>query len=229
VLEGRFGLFRTHVQQANFPFAFERVTADLGEVWESRRISFKPYPCAHVVHPFLDALLALRREGLRAADVEHIDCRIAGYMVPVVCEPAQGKQHPASDAQARTALQFSLAEALVTGKLDVTAYSAAALQDPAILALARRIGYTIDDSAPDSRTFRGWIVATTRDGRRHEHIEPFNRGSPDHPLSPADVLDKFHTNASTRVAREAADRIERFVMNIEREPSLEPLFAACSP
>ena len=229
VLEGRFGLFRTHVQQPDFPFAFERVTDALGHTWESRRISFKPYPCAHVVHPFLDAVLALRREGLRAEDVEHIDCRIAGYMVPVVCEPAVGKQHPASDAQARTALQFSLAEALVTGKLDVTAYSPPALNDPAILALAKRIGYTIDDTAPDSRTFRGWIVAATRDGRRHERIEPFNRGSPDHPLSRAEVIDKFRTNAAMRIDRDASGRIERFVMDLEHAPSLDPLIIACCP
>lgn len=229
VLEGRFGVFRTHVQQNGFPFAFERITAGLGESWESRRISFKPYPCAHVVHPFLDAALALHREGLRIDDIEHIECRIAGYMVPVVCEPLHTKRQPASDAQARTSLQYSLAEALVTGKLDATAYSPAALRDPAILALAGRIAYTIDATAPDSKTFRGWIVVTTRDGRRIERIESSNRGSPDHPLSPEEVRQKFRSNAATRIQPNAAFDIERFVDDLEREPSMDALLAACSP
>jgi hypothetical protein len=36
-------------------------------------------------------------------------------------------------------------------------------------------------------------------------------------------------NAATRIERAAADRIERFVMGIEREPSLDPLMEACTP
>jgi 2-methylcitrate dehydratase PrpD len=229
VLEGRFGLFRSHVQQPNYPFAFERITAELGDVWESRRISFKPYPCAHVVHPFLDAILALYREGLRAESVERIECRIAGYMAPVVCEPYVTKIEPASDAQARTSLQFSLAEALVTGHLDAQSYSREALRDPRILALARRIHYTIDDAAPDSRQFRGWVVVTTKDGRTLERIERFNRGSPDQPLRPDEVRDKFLRNATTRLRPRAAKSVAGFVEVIESRDALTPLFNACNP
>jgi 2-methylcitrate dehydratase PrpD len=229
VLEGRFGLFRSHVQQPGYAFAFERVTEGLGDVWESRCISFKPYPCAHVLHPFLDAILALHREGLRAEAVERIECPIARYMVPVVCEPAAGKKQPASDAQARTSLQFSLAEALVTGRLDALSYSDTALRDPRILALAQRVEYSIDDAAPDSRHFKGWVVAMTRDGRRCEKIEPFNRGSPDHPLRPDEVREKFQRNAATRIRSDAAAALEEFVMGFESNHGLARLFELCSP
>src|ERR1700694_517463 len=111
-LARRFGLFKTHVQQHDFPFAWNRVLTGLGREWESRRISFKPYPCAHVIHPFLDAILALHRDGLYAADIQRVVCPIAEYMIRVVCEPVHEKRRPASDAQARTSLQYSLAEAL---------------------------------------------------------------------------------------------------------------------
>lgn len=228
VVEGRFGLLHSHVQQPGYAFAFDRITRGLGSEWESRRISFKPYPCAHVLHPFLDAILALRDQGLTAAGTKRIECRIARYMVPVVCEPAAGKRQPASDAQARTSLQFSVAEALVTGRLDASSYSAAALRDPRILSLAQRVDYAIDESAPDSRQFKGWIIAETDDGQRLERIEPFNRGSPDHPLRPDEVLDKFHRNAASRLAPGAAASLERFVLDLEAQPGLAPLFAACS-
>ena len=229
VMEGDFGLFRSHVQQPGYAFAFDRITQGLGKEWESRRISFKPYPCAHVLHPFLDAILALHRDGLTADAVERIECRIARYMVPVVCEPAAGKQRPVSDAQARTSLQFSLAEALVTARLDASSYSAAALRDPRILSLAQRVEYTIDETAPDSRQFKGWIIVETRDGRRLEKIESFNRGGPDHPLRPDEVREKYHRNAATRIRTDAAASLERFVMDLETQPGLPPLFAACSP
>ena len=228
VVEGRFGVFRSHVQQPGFAFTFERVTRDLGTQWESRHISFKPYPCAHVLHPFLDAILALRAEGLTAQAVERIDCPIADYQVPVVCEPADTKRRPVSDAQARTSLPFSLAEALVTGRLDASSYSARALHDPTILSLAERIRYVPDTSAPDSRQYKGWVIATTRDGRRHERVEAFNRGSLENPLSPHDVRDKFRHNAATCLPPTQVATIERLVLDLEQQSDTRSLLAACA-
>ncbi|MBI3938496.1 MAG: MmgE/PrpD family protein [Betaproteobacteria bacterium] len=50
-------------------------TGRFGETWESRNISFKPYPAAHVIHSFLDAILHLyRKEGPRAEQIERIIC-----------------------------------------------------------------------------------------------------------------------------------------------------------
>jgi 2-methylcitrate dehydratase PrpD len=228
VVEGRFGLFRSHVQQPDYAFAFERVTEDLGGRWESRGVSFKPYPCAHVLHPFLDAVLALHRDGLRAQDVARIECPIARYMLPVVCEPVAEKKRPASDAQARTSLHYSVAEALATGRLDVSSYSDAALADPRILALADRVDYTVDESAPGTRHYKGWVIAHTSDGRRLEKIEPINRGNPDYPMRDDEVIAKFRVNAGTRLDERQARRIEEFVTHIETRENAGQLLDACA-
>ncbi len=73
VLEGRFGLFASHLQDASLPKAFGRVVDDLGTRWDSRDASFKPFPAAHVLHPYIDLVLRLReqhgiRPGRRAVD-----------------------------------------------------------------------------------------------------------------------------------------------------------------
>ena len=47
VLEGRFGLFSSHVQDASIARGFDRVTESLGTRWDSRNASFKPFPAAH--------------------------------------------------------------------------------------------------------------------------------------------------------------------------------------
>ena len=57
MFEGRFGLFASHLQDAAAPRALDRITDALGRVWESRNASFKPFPAAHVIHPYIDALL----------------------------------------------------------------------------------------------------------------------------------------------------------------------------
>jgi 2-methylcitrate dehydratase PrpD len=227
-LEGRFGLFRTHVQQPAFQFAYDRVLAGLGTDWESRRISFKPYPCAHVIHPFLDAMLALHREGLTAADIQRVECPIAEYMIGVVCEPAHEKRRPASDAQARTSLQYSLAEAMMRGRLDALSYRPEALRDPAILELADKIEYTVDVGAPTSRQFKGWVVVHTRDGRVLERIEPFNRGSPENPIAKEDVVHKFEGNATLALPDARVADLLAIVMDLENQGSLAPLMCACS-
>ena len=95
VLEGRNGVYRSHAQMDDSEFNFDRVTANMGTEWELLNTSFKPYPCAHIIHPFLDALLYLyREEGLRADDIKKIVCPIAEYMISICCEPTDVKTRP---------------------------------------------------------------------------------------------------------------------------------------
>ncbi|MBV7483217.1 MmgE/PrpD family protein [Bordetella sp. BOR01] len=227
VFEGRFGLFRTHIQRDDFQPDFTRITDGLGEDWQGRHIVFKPYPCAHVIHPFLDAILEMRRQGLRAEDVERVVCPIAEYMVRIVCAPADEKRRPLGEAQARTSLQYSLAEALCTGRLDAGSYSPANMADPAILALADRIEHAVDDAAPDSRAYKGWVIVQTKDGRR-EKIVPHTRGSAENPMSRADVLAKFSANASLCLPKQRVDAIVQAVGQLEHQ-SVRQLMALCVP
>src|SRR6185369_7932707 len=105
----------------------------------------KPFPAAHVIHPYLDALLRLRaRHGLTPADIERIDCPVAAFIVPIVCEPIAEKTAPASDSHGRVSLQYTLAEALALGALGKTAYGEDSLRNAEILALARRVHYRVD-------------------------------------------------------------------------------------
>src|SRR3546814_5886245 len=110
VFDGRFGLINTHL--GNRARSFDRLVANLGEDWECMKTSFKPYPCGHLIHQFLDAVLHLRaKHGLDPANVERITCRIADWMIPVVCEPVAAKRRPATDYHAKnrkgTSLNYS--------------------------------------------------------------------------------------------------------------------------
>jgi 2-methylcitrate dehydratase PrpD len=227
VIEGKSGVLCTHTHPSSTPFAFERITDALGQRWESAQIAFKPFPCGHVIHPFLDALLALYQAGLRAEQVKRIVCPIADYMIPVVCTPVEQKRRPRTDAQARTSLQYSLAEALCHGYLDARSYRPESLVDPDILALADKIEVRIDDSAPDSRTFKGWIIVHTVDGRILERIVPSTRGSCDNPMSPAELCEKFHANAARCLTPRQAQELFDLVFRIDTLPSIDPLMHAC--
>jgi 2-methylcitrate dehydratase PrpD len=228
VFESRFGLFASHVQDRNYKPDFPRMLAKLGATWESRNTSFKPYPTAHVIHSFLDAILHLyRNEGLRAGQVEKIVCPIAAYMIPVVCEPVAEKIAPATDSHGRVSLQYSLAEALYCGKLSVDGYSEQNLRDPQILALARKISYVIDKDAPGRGQYKGWVVVHTNDGRKLERIEPYNRGSAENPISADDVRAKFRENAARVLDKSNIEAVIGKIDRLEQESAIGTLIDLC--
>jgi 2-methylcitrate dehydratase PrpD len=227
VFEGAGGLFQAHVQEKDYPFDFVGPLRDLGQRWECQTISLKPYPCAHVLHSFIDAILALRAEGLRASDVKRIRCPIAEPMIGIVCEPRAQKIAPQNDWQGRASLQYSLAEALVTGKLDGTSYRGEPATREAIRALAAKIDYEIDGSAKPTH-FKGWVIAELDDGRVLERVEPYNRGSAERPLLDFEILKKFRDNAGARFDEARIAGIERAVQTLAGPGAVRRLGAACS-
>ncbi len=220
ILEGRFGLFASHIQDPDVPKDFVRITKDLGEHWESRSASFKPMPAAHVIHPYVDALLRLKaRHGIEPEAVEEIVCPVAAYIVPIVCEPLDEKRRPRTDSHGRVSLPYTLAEALALGRLGKDAYADASRADPAILALADRIRHQDDPDFPGPERFKGVVRVRLKDGRTFEEVEEHNRGSAANPLPDGDILAKFAENAGPR-----PDLVEA-VMSLDRAPDARALTA----
>jgi 2-methylcitrate dehydratase PrpD len=216
IFEGRFGLFASHLQHPDTKKDFSRITEGLGDRWDSRNASFKPYPAAHVLHPYVDALLRAREQhGIAPAQVARIECPVAEFNVSIVCEPLAEKLAPASDSHARISLPYTMAEALYVGRLGKTAYSAANLRNPEILALARRVSYRVDPMFPGPGRFKGAVRIVLTDGREISETQEHNLGSAENPMTPAQLRAKFDENASgvlseperTRLAEEI-DRLD---------------------
>ena len=221
VFEGRFGLFASHVQDAGAHRDFSRIDAGLGENWESRNSSFKPFPAAHVIHPYIDAIIRLRRvHGIDPAEVERIDCPVTAFIVNIVCEPTEEKFAPASDSHGRVSLQYTLAEALYFGELGKNAYRAESLRNPAILALARRVHYYVDPEYPGPGRFKGAVKVTLKDGRVFEEIEEYNRGSAENPMSYAEIRAKFDENAAGFLAPKQRDLLAARIQQLESLPAV---------
>ena len=223
IFEGRFGLFASHLQDTAAPKRLERIVEGLGTHWESRHSSFKPFPAAHVLHPYISALLRLRERGLRPSDVVRIECPVAEFNVSIVCEPVEEKRAPASQAHGRVCLQYTLAEALYCGRLGRDAYDDRNRQDPEILALARTVEYCVDPEFPGPGRFKGAVRVTTRDGRVLTEIEEFNRGSEQNPMSASELRAKFDDNAGGTLSATERDRLAREIGQTENLPDVSTL------
>ena len=224
VFEGRFGLFASHLHDPEAPRDFDRIVGALGTRWESRNASFKPFPAAHVLHPYIGALLRLRKEHrIAASDVEQIDCPVAAFIVPIVCEPTDEKLAPASDSHGRISLQYTLAEVMHFGELGGRAYQASSLMNPEILALARRVRYQVDPEFPGPGRFKGAVRVLLKDGQSFSEVEEHNRGSAENPMSDRELRAKFDENANGLLSAEQRGRLAEEIGRLEYLPDARTL------
>jgi 2-methylcitrate dehydratase PrpD len=214
IFEGRFGFFASHLQDSA-PRRLERIVDGLGSHWESRLSSFKPFPAAHVLHPYISAILRLRDNGVRPENVARIECPVAEFNVSIVCEPVAEKRAPASQAHCRVCLQYTLAEALYCGKLGKDAYEDRNRLNPEILALANVVDYYVDPEFPGPGRFKGAVRVTLKDGRVLTEVEEYNRGSAENPMSQSELRAKFDDNASGLLKTEERDRLAHEVGRTE--------------
>lgn len=226
IFEGRFGFFRTHLGEGEYDAS--RLTKGLGEEWETLAISFKPYPCCHYNHAFIDAALALSRgHAIRAEDAEQIECRIAEGQIPIVCEPAAAKRRPRTPYDAQFSLPYAVAVALLDGRVGLESFGPERIRDPNVLRLAERVTYVIDPASEFPRVFPGWVIVRLRDGRVLEAREPLNRGCPANPLSPDEIRAKFRDNAGRVLSGKTVAQLEAMIESLESRRDITDLMGLC--
>jgi 2-methylcitrate dehydratase PrpD len=224
VLDGRFGLYRSHLGDGEWDLS--ALTSNLGTRWHLLDISLKPYPCCHMNHAFIDCAAALQAQhGLAPESIEQIDCFIHPREAPVVCEPLPSKHTPQNGYDAKFSLPYAVASQFVRGHVAVDDFTAAAIREPAVLALARRVACHDDASNAYPRYFPGWMRVRLRDGRVLEHHEPINRGHAERPLSAAAVHEKFRRNAALATSAAAAEALAAAVTSLDAAPDLSRVVA----
>lgn len=195
----------------------ETLTGGLGADWRGPEAHFKYYPCAHVIQPYLDAAIELRRsEGLEAGDVAGGICRIAPWAAQIVCLPRAGKIRPDSEMAAIASLPYLLAVALTRGAVTLDALDAASRTDPGILELAAQLNHEEDPAL--GHGFDGVLILDLADGRRLER--PVSSAPPD----PDKVIGKFRANARRAPAAPDIDAFERAALR-SALPDFARLFA----
>jgi 2-methylcitrate dehydratase PrpD len=226
ILEGRFGLYRTFLGGVANPGS---VIADLGTRWETLKVAFKPYPCCHYNHAYMDCAVRLKSEhALTPGVIQEVECLVPEGQVPIVCEPALSKYRPRTSYDAQFSLPYSVAAALVEEEVGLESYSPERIRDEGLLALAGKVRYTVDPASAFPRTFPGRVRIRLVDGRLLEATEAFNRGSPENPLSRQELIAKFRRNAGRVLPPSRISALEDAVLALDRASDTRAVLALCA-
>ena len=175
----------------------DKTTADLGEVWHTLENSFKPYACGLVIHPIIDGCITLRTQHqFNSEDVIQIDLNVH----PLVLE-LTGKSTPTTGLEGKFSVQHSAAIATHEGKSQSRQYSDAAVLDPTVSALRKKVQVTIE---PGLRVDEAHVAITLNDGRVLKHHVLHALGSIECPMNDAQIDAKFMDLAARVMTDEQA-------------------------
>jgi 2-methylcitrate dehydratase PrpD len=213
IIEGKRGFCRIYSDDA----VPERLTAGLGDGWLIETNGHKPYACGVVLHPLIDAVIAIRsRERIDPAAVSAIDL----WVHPLVAS-ITGVVEPSSGLQSKFSTRHSAAVALVDGAAGIAQYSDARAADPAVAALRRKVNAVADESLrPDEAR-----AAIVTGGLRHEVHIAHASGTADNPMSDAAIEAKFLANATPVIGPERARRACALAWSLEKMPDTRELIA----
>jgi 2-methylcitrate dehydratase PrpD len=220
-LEGRGGFFATFAR--GLPSSIEPFD-DLGRRYDLVELGFRPkrYPCGGVTHTGIDAALALREQlGPRTRDITAIEAGITRYAAS-----RAGTQYPRDTEAAKFNLQYVVAQALAHGAPKLPSFEAEAIGDARVKALAGMIAVEIDPEFADAReSYPTRLAVTLNDGQVFEQICREPSGSPDNPMSPVQLREKFYDCAAyAGVERPAAGGIAALLDHLGERPSLDGLW-----
>ncbi|AHF79080.1 MmgE/PrpD family protein (plasmid) [Sodalis praecaptivus] len=222
IFEGPRNLFRVFGRDAAPDYA--PLLAGLGEQWRMERIAFKPYACGTMIHPYIDCILQLRREGIQAQHIVAIECDTAEGLVDRLWEPLAAKQRPTSGYAAKFSMPFAMAVAFYEGDAGLAQFTDVKVTQRAVLDLASRIHYRIDPHNDYPRNYSGHLRVTMTDGTVREWHQGHFRGGVREPLTRAELIAKFNSNiAWGGLSPEAGEQLRQFCLTLPEVADMQTL------
>jgi 2-methylcitrate dehydratase PrpD len=190
------------------------LTKDLGKVFESANVSFKPWPSCAGTHPYIAATLQIvDNYDIKPGDIEEVKF-ILHTPNTMLCEPIKSKRKPSTAIDAKFSIPFVVATALVYKKVTLGHFLPQALLDKDVLKVAQKITYEIDTTHVPRQ---GYAVpaATVQIKTKREKISSkaieFIYGYPQNPISQEALIAKFTDCASYAAKKTSKKKLNELV------------------
>ncbi|MBM1171920.1 MmgE/PrpD family protein [Microvirga arabica] len=191
VFEAPYGGFCTTLSRSQDRFKLEELDKDLGDRFETMRISLKFYSCVGSNHTTLDAIRAIQER--RPFSLDDLD-RIVVYGSQVTADHVGWPYRPEGLTSAQLNLPFCVATLLLEGDVFVEQFDEACVTNPERITLSRRVEVRHDPeiTALGSKfRHKVHVEVHLRDGSVERETREAPRGSEQSFASEADIVSKF--------------------------------------
>ncbi|MFC2020034.1 MmgE/PrpD family protein [Chloroflexota bacterium] len=215
-LEGNWGIYGIFYR-GNYDR--DALTADLGKRFEGINVSLKPYPCCRWTHQFIEATLALREEhAIKPEDVAEIITFVGENTRALVCEPLELKRNPDSNVAAQVNVPWTVATAILYGKVGLKDFTPEAIRNEVVLRMAQKVIPKLYESLNRFGQEPGIVEIRTSDGQVFsKRVEADSLyGSPKNPMSWDTVINKFKECASYAVKPVPSENLEKVIEMVQR-------------
>ncbi len=223
VFDGPYGFYN-----AFFRGDYERATLleDLGERYETERISLKPWPCIRHLHTALTAVLELMTKHDLAFDGIQSVMLHLGHINVDRCRPVALGSVPENHIDLAGNMHFAVAAAIRHRGIPLALYHDTALADDVITRAMPKVQWQYD-AALDGHTFEATRVEMTlTNGQILAARCDVALGHPGNPMSAGQRIGKFvdcAAAAATPIEKREALQIFDTVAQLDKLATIEPL------
>lgn len=223
VFDGPYGLIKALSFRDQFDFG--RITETLGKKWEMVDTSIKVHACCRFSGPVADCALDLYKQGVRAEDVKKITAKVGEFTVKMLCHPIERKLRPQTHVDAQFSLPYAIAVAICKNRTGIQEFSAEALRDPEVLAMAAKVTWELDPEAEKMypKAYPATLIAELNNGRTYQAHVDYPKGDPENPATREEILNKFHLLTEKFFDQKKREKIIATVKRLEELSNIADL------
>lgn len=199
-----------------------KITTRLGDDFDLRANTYKPFPCGIVNHPTIEAAIHLHdAHGIQGEAISAVNLRVA----PLVLDLCN-KQFISTGLEGRFSVYHGAAVGLVAGKARLQEYTDATVNDPTI----RRVReLAVAEADPAVTEDQSRVRVTLRTGETYEHFVEQSLGNVHRPLTDRQLDQKFRDQAVLALPAATVESLLERCWQIDTLDSLAPLFTVAVP
>jgi 2-methylcitrate dehydratase PrpD len=195
-------------------YDLSKITAGLGEDFQIRYNTYKPYPCGIVVQPTIDACIDLYRDYRPApASIRAVHVRVAPLVLDL-CNKKELRQ----GLDSKYSIYHAAALGLVRGKAGIQEFSDAAASDPVLASIRERVIPVGDPAITEDQSD---VTVELEDGQTLHRFIECSLGNVKRPLSDGQLEEKFRDQAGV-----VSDRVIEMCWRFEKLENVGDLVRA---
>lgn len=193
-----------------------KVNVAWGTEWELLKNAFKPYACGIVLHPSIDACIALGKQ-VKAEEVERIELTVNPYVLELT-----GKPTPPTGLAGKFSIYHTAAVAFLEGDAGEAQYSDSSVHNPEVVAFRSKIQPQVDTTVKEEEVH---AVAYLKDGSTIAHTVKNATGSIENPMDDNALERKFNRLVHAIIGEGAVESLREQMYKLDELENLDGLIA----